>query len=190
MTIFLTQFIIWRFYFLFINFWVVLKCLYISSVQVSSVAQSCLTLYNLWPAARQASRSITNFQSFLKLMSIELMMPSNYLILCHPLLLPPSTFPSIGDFSKDSLFHIRWLKYLCFSFSISPSNEYSRLISFKMDWLDLFAVQGTLKSLLQHHSSKAPILRRFPTNCHFEECTKVFKHPVPSWYALGLKNKG
>ena len=87
-------------------------------------------------------------------------MPSNHLILHHPLLLPPSTFPSIGDFSKDSLFHIRWLKYLCFSFSISPSNEYSRLISFKMDWLDLFAVQGTLKSLLQHHSSKASILQR------------------------------
>ena len=112
-----------------------------------------------WTAARQASLSITNSQSLLKLMSIVLVMPSNHLILCHPLLLPPSTFPSIRVFSNESVLHIRWPKYWSFSFSISPSNEYSGWISFRMDWLDLLAVQGTLKSLLQHHSSKASILR-------------------------------
>ena len=97
--------------------------------------------------------------SFLKLMSIELVMPSNQLILCCPLLLPPSIFPSIRVFSNESVLRIRWPKYWNFSFSISPSNEYSKLISFRMDWLDLLAFQGTLKSLLQHHSSKAPILQ-------------------------------
>ena len=113
-----------------------------------------------WIAARQASLSKTNSQSLLKLMSIESVMPSKYLILCHPLLLPPSIFPSIRVFSKESVLHIRWPKYWSFSFSISPSNEYSGLISFRMDWLDLLAVQGTLKSPLQHHSSKASILQR------------------------------
>ena len=112
-----------------------------------------------WTAARQASLSITSSWSLLKLMSIELVMPSNHLILCHPLLFPPSIFPSIRVFSNESLLHIRWPKYWSFSFSISPSNEYSGLISFRMDWLDLLAVQGTLKSLLQHHSSKASILQ-------------------------------
>ena len=102
-------------------------------------------------AARQASLSITNSRSLLKLTSIELVKPSNHLILCHPLL-PPSIFPSIRVFSNESLLHIRWPKYWSFSFSISPSNEYSGLISFRMDWLDLLAVQGALKSLLQHHS--------------------------------------
>ena len=101
---------------------------------------------------------ITNSWSLLKLMAIELVMPSNHLILCHPLLLT-SAFPSIRVFSKDSVLHIRWPKYWSFSFSISPSNEYSGLISFRMDWLYLLAVQGTLKSLLQHHSSKASILQ-------------------------------
>ena len=105
------------------------------------------------------SLSITNSQSLLKLMSIELVMPSNHLILCHSLLLPPSIFPSIRVFSNESLLHIRWTKYWNFSFSISPSKEYSELIAFRMDWLYLLAVQGTLKSLLQHHSSKASILR-------------------------------
>ena len=112
-----------------------------------------------WTAARQAFLSIANSQSLLKLMSIRLVMPSNHLILCHPLLLLPSIFPRIRVFSNESVLHIRWPKYWSFSFSISPSNDYSGLISFRMDWLDLLEVQGTLKSLLQHHSSKASILR-------------------------------
>ena len=112
-----------------------------------------------WTAALQASLSITNSHSLLKLMSIESVMPSNHLILCRPLLLPSSILPSIRVFSNESALHIRWPKYWSFSFSISPSSEYSRLISFRMDWLDLLAVQGTLKSLLQHHSSKASILQ-------------------------------
>ena len=115
-----------------------------------------------WTAARQASLSITNSWSLLKLMSIDSVMPSNHLILCCPRLLPPSIFSSIRVFSSESVLHIRWPKYWSFSFSISfsiPSNEYSGLISFRIDWLDLLAVQGTLKSLLQHHSSKASILR-------------------------------
>ena len=111
-----------------------------------------------WTAARQASLSITNSWSSLKLMSIVSVMPSSHLILCHPLLPPPSIFPSIRVFSNESVLHIRWPKYWSFSFSISPSNEYSGLISFRMDWLDLLAVQGPLKSLLQHHSSKASII--------------------------------
>ena len=111
-----------------------------------------------WTAARQASLSVTISRSSLKLMSIESVMPSSHLILCHPLLLPPSIFPSIRIFSNESVLHIRWPKCLSFSFSISPSNEYSGPISFRMDWFDLLAVQGTLKSLLQHHSSKASIL--------------------------------
>ena len=126
--------------------------------QFSSVTQSCLTL--CYPmAAHQASLSFTNSQSLLKLMSIESVMPSNHLILCRPLLLLPSIFPSIRVFSNESALLIRWPKYWSFSFSITPSSEYSGLISFRMDWLDLLAVQGTLKSLLQHHSSKASILR-------------------------------
>ena len=111
-----------------------------------------------WTAACQASLYITNSRSLLKLMSIELMVPSNHLILCCPHLLLPSIFPSIRVFSNESALHIRWPKYWSFSFNISPSNEYSGLVSFRMDWLDLLAVQGTLKSLLQHHSSKASIL--------------------------------
>ena len=110
-------------------------------------------------AAHQASLSVTNSQRLLKLMPITSVMTSNHLILCHPLLLPPSIFPSIRVFSSESVLHIRWPKYWSFSFSISPSSEYSGLISFRMDWLDLLAVQGTLRSLLQHHSSKASILR-------------------------------
>ena len=112
-----------------------------------------------WTAAYQASLSITNSQSLPKLMSIKSVMPSSHLILCCPLLLPPSIFPSIRVFSNESVIHIRWPKYWCFSFTISPSNEYSGLISFRMDWLDLLAVQGTLKSLLQHHSTRASIPR-------------------------------
>ena len=112
-----------------------------------------------WTAACQATLSITSSQGLLKLMSFESVMPSNHLILCHPLRLPSSIFPSIRVFSNESVIHIRWLKYRGFSFSISPSNEYSGLIFFRTDWLDLLTVQGTLKSLLQHHSSKASILR-------------------------------
>ena len=110
-------------------------------------------------AAHQASLSITNSRSLLKLMSIEPVMPSNHLILCCPLLLLPSVFPCIRLFSSELILRIKWPKYWSFSFSISPSNEYSGLISFRIDWLDLLAVQGTLKSLLQHHSSKASILQ-------------------------------
>ena len=108
--------------------------------------------------ACQASLSITNSWSLPKLMSIESVMPSNHLILCHPLLFLPAIFPSIRVFSNESVLHIRWPKYWSFSFNISPSSEYSGLISFRMDWLDLLSVQGTLKSLLQHHSSKVSIL--------------------------------
>ena len=121
-----------------------------------------------WTAAHQASLSITNSWSFLQLMSTESVMASNQLILCRPLLLPLLIFPSIRVFSSESVLHIRWPKYWSFSFSISPSNEYSGLISFRMDWLDLLAAQGTLKSLLQHHSSKASILH----------CTAFFYGPV------------
>ena len=112
-----------------------------------------------WTAARQAFLSITNSQSPPKPMSIESVMPSNHFIVCHPLLLLPSIFPSIRVFSKESALRIRWPKYWSFTFNINPSKEHSGLISFRMDWLDLLAVQGTLKSLLQHHSSKASILR-------------------------------
>ena len=111
-----------------------------------------------WTAARQAALSITNSRSLPKLMSIESVMPSNHLILCRPLLFLPSVFPSIRVFSNESVLRIRWPKYWSFSFSVSPSNEHPGLISFSMEWLDLLAVQGTLKSLLQHHSSKASIL--------------------------------
>ena len=109
--------------------------------------------------AHQASLSITNSRSSLRLMPIESVMPSSHLILCHPLLLLPSIFPSISIFSSESVLRIRWPKYWSFSFTISPSNEYPGLISFRMDWLDLLAVQGTLKSLLQHHSSNTSILQ-------------------------------
>ena len=118
------------------------------SVQFSSVTQSCPKLATPWTTARQASLSITNSQNLLKLKSIESVMPPNQLIFCHPLLLSPSVFPSIRVFSNESVLRIRWPKYWSFSFNISPSSEYSGLISFRMDWLDLLAVQGTLKNLL------------------------------------------
>ena len=135
-----------------------------------------------WITARRVSLSITNSQSLLKLMSIELVMPSNHLILCCPLLLLPPIPPSIRVFSNESSLRMRWPKYWSFSFSISPSNEYSRLISFQMDWLDLLAAQGTLKSLLQHHGSKvvntvqmfnSSILQRF-------KIPKFLKKPTPT----------
>ena len=125
-----------------------------------SVAQECLTLVTPWTAARQASLSFTISRSLLKLMSTESVMTSNHLIFCRPLHLLPSTFLSIRVFSNESVLHIRWPKYWSFSFSISPSNEYWGLISFRINLFDLLAVQGTLKSLLQHHSSKASILRQ------------------------------
>ena len=124
-------------------------------VLFSSVAQSCPTLWDPWITAHQASQSITNSRSLLKLIFIESVMPSNHLILCHPLLLLPSIIPSIRVFSNESALRIRWPKYWSFSFNISSSNEHPELISFRMDWLDLLAVKGTLKSLLQQHSSKA-----------------------------------
>ena len=128
--------------------------------QFSSILSlSCVRLFATpWTTARQASLSITNSQSLPKLMFIESVMPSNHLILCRPLLLLPSIFPSIRVFSNESVLPIRWPKYWSFGFSISPSNEHPGLISFRMDWLDLLAVQGSLKSLLQHHTSKASIL--------------------------------
>ena len=126
----------------------------LSSVQLLSHVRLFATL---WTAARQASLS-TNSRSLLKLMSIALVMPSNNFILCHPFLLPPSIFPSIRIFSNESVLHIRWSKYWSFSFSISPSNEYSGMISFRINCFDLLEVQETLKSLLQQHSSKASIL--------------------------------
>ena len=127
------------------------------SIQLLSGVQLFVTP---WTAACQASLSITNLWSLLKLTSIESVMPSDHLILCHPLLLPPSIFPNIRVFSSEPVLHIGWPKYWSSSSNISPSNEYSGLISFRMYWLDLLAVQGTLKSLLQHHSSKAPVLWR------------------------------
>ena len=126
------------------------------SVQSLSHVQLFLTP---WTAAQQASLTVTNSRSWLKLMSIGAVMPSSHLILCHPLLLTPSIFPRIRVFSNESVLHIRWPEYWSFSFSISPSNIYSGLISFRMNWFDLLAVQGTLKSLLQHHNSKASILQ-------------------------------
>ena len=133
-----------------------------------------------WTAAPQAPLSITNTQSLPKLMSIESVMPSNHLILCHPLLLLPSIFPSIRVFSNESALHMTWPKYWSFSFNISPSNEHPGLVSFMMDWLDLLAVQGTLKSLLQHHSSKASILR-----CSAHQTYQLL-NILPCIFAVGL----
>ena len=130
------------------------------SVQFSSVL-SCVQIFaTLWTVAHQGSLSFTNSWSLLKLMSIKLVMPSNHFILCHPLLLLPSILPRIRIFSNDSVICIRWPKYCSFSFNISPANEYSGLISFRIDWFYLLEVQGTLQSFLQHHSSKASILWR------------------------------
>ena len=130
-----------------------------AAVQFSSVAQSGPTLCDPIDCSTPGFLVPTNSQSLLKLMSIESVLPSNHLILCRPLLLLPSIFPSIRVFSNESALHIRWPKYWSFSFSISPSSEHSGLISFTMDWLDLLAVQGTLKSLVQHHNSKASVLQ-------------------------------
>ena len=155
----------------------ILKNYWFGSVQLLSHVQLFVTP---WTAARQASLSITKSRSLLKLMSIELVMPSDHRILCSPLLLLISIFPSIRVFSNESVLGIRWPKYWSFSFSISPSNEYSGLISFRMDWLDLLAVQGTLKSLFQHHSSKASILR----------CSAFFYSPALTSIHDYWKNQG
>ena len=152
----------------------------VDTVQFTSVAQSCLTLCN--PINRSTPGLPVHHQlwSLLKLNSIESMMPSNHLILCRPLLLLPSIFPSIRVFSNESALCIKWHKYWSFSFNISPSNEHPGLISFRMDWVDLLAVQGTLKGLLQHHSSKALIL----------QCSAFFivqlSHPY-MWVQLSIK---
>ena len=151
-----------------------------SSVPFRSATQQCLALCDPMTSAYQASLSITNFHSLLKLMSTKSVRLSNHVILCHPLLLLPLIFPSIRVFSNESILCIRWPKYWCYSFNISPSNEYSGLISFRMDWLDLLAVQGTLKSLLQYHSSKASIL----------QCSAFFivqlSHPyMTTWIFVG-----
>ena len=135
---------------------IVAHCFHISSVQSLSHVWLFMTP---WTAVLQASMSITNSCSLPKLMSIDFVMPSNFLVLCHPLFLPPPIFPSIRVFSNESALHIRWPKYWSFSFNISPSNEHPGLISLRMGWLDLLSVQGTLKSFLQHRSSKASILR-------------------------------
>ena len=131
---------------------------YLFTVQFSSVAQSCPVVCDPMDCSTSGFPVHHQLLGLLKLMSIVLVMPCNHLILCHPLLLPPSIFPSMRVFSNESLLHIRWPKCWSFNSNISPSNEYSGLISFRMDWLDLLAVQGTLKSLLQHHSSKASII--------------------------------
>ena len=142
-----------------IKFLLIVSRLRFSSVQFSSVLSRVWLFATPWTTARQASLSITSSWNLPKLMSIKLVIPSNHLILCHPLLLLPSIFPSIRVFSDEPVLLIRWPKYWSFSFNISPSSEYSGLISYRTDWLDLLAVQGTLKSLLQHHSSEASILR-------------------------------
>ena len=158
-----------------------------SSVQLLSHVQLFTTP---WTAAHQASLSITNSWSLLKLMSIELVMPSNHFILCHPLLLQPSIFPNIRVFSNESVLQMRWPKIGSFSFSISPSNEHPGLISFRMDWFDLLAVQGTLKSLLQHHSLKASILQRsafFIIQLSHPYMTTGKTIALTKWNFVGLK---
>ena len=154
------------------------QCKYSSVSSAELLSHVCLFVAP-WTAAHQASLSITNSQSLRKLMSIESVMPSNHLIFCRPLLLPPSIFPSIRVFSNESVLRIRWPTCWSFSFSISPSSESSGLISFRMDWLDLLTVQGTLKRLLQHHSSKASILRQMATHSS-----------ILSWRILGTEEPG
>ena len=159
-------------------------------VQLTSVQSLSHVQFFATPCttACQASLSITNCQSLPKPMSIELVMPSNYLILCRPLLLlAPSIFPSIKVFSNESALRIRWPKYWSFSFNISPSNEHPGLMSFRMDWLDLLAVQGTLKSLLQHHSSKASILRY---SAFFREKEMATHSSILAWRILWTEEPG
>ena len=164
---------------------ILLAKVHISSVQFPSSIQLFATP---WTAARQASLSIANSQSLLKLMSIESVMPSNHLMLCRPLLLLPSIFPSIIVFSNESALHIRWSKYWSFSFNIGTSNEHPGLISFKMNWLDLRSVHGTLKSLLQHHYSKVSILWRsafFTVQLSHPYMTTGKTIPLTRWNFVG-----
>ena len=165
------------------------------AVKQSAAVQSlsCVWLFATpWIAAHQAPLSITISWGSLRLVSIQSVMPSNHFIFCHPLLLLPSIFPRIGVFSNELALHIRWLKYWSFSFNIGPSNKYSGLISFRMDWFDLLAVQGTLKSLLQHHSSKASILQHSvkeeseKVGLKFNQKTKITASgPITSWQIDG-----
>ena len=148
-----------------------------SSVQFSSVAQSCLTLRDPMDHSTPGLPVHHQLPEFIQLVSIESVMPFNHLILCHPLLFLPSIFSSIRVFSNESVFHIRWPKHWTFSINISPSNEHSGLISFRVDWLDLLAVQGTLKSLLQHHSSNTSMLRR----------SAFFRVPLSHPYMINAK---
>ena len=156
---------------------------------VSVQLLSCVRLFGTpWTAARQASSSIANSQSLLKCMSIELVIPSNHIILCRPLLLLPSIFPSIRVLSNESALRIRWPEYWSFSFNISPSSEHSGLISFRMNWLDLLAVQETLKSLLQHYSSKATILQCsafFTVQCSHPYMTTGKTIALTKWTFVG-----
>ena len=159
--------------------------LWIKSLKISQFSSvqslSCVRFFvTPWTAEHQASLSITNSRSLLKLISIELVMPSNHLILCRPLLLLPSIFPSIRVFSNESVLRIRCLKYWSFSFNTSPSNKHSGLNSFRMDWLDFLAVQGTLKRLLQHHSSKASISLKGYTTLSLSSFVDVFVVQFPS----------
>ena len=155
------------------------QCSHMPKTPFSSVQFSCSVVSDSvtpWTAARQASLSITNSRSPRKPMSTELVMPSSHLILCRPLSLLPSIFPSIRVFSSESALHIRWSKYWSFSFSISPSNEHPGLISFRIDWFDLLIVQGTLKSLFQHHSSKASILLHSAFFIYSPTLTSIHEH--------------
>jgi len=159
------------------------------------ICQSVQLLSHVWPfvtpwtVALQASLSITNSQSLLKLVSIALVMPSNHLIFCCPLLLPPSIFPSIRVFSNELVLHIRWPKYLSFSLSINPSNEYAGLISFRIDWLDLLAVQETLNSLLQHHNSKASVLSLLYGSTLISVCDYWKKHCINYTFVSKVMSK-
>ena len=154
------------------------------SSQFSSVTQSCLTLWDPMNHSTPATLSITNSQSLLKLMSIESVMPPSHLILCHPLLLLPPIPPSIRVFSSESTLRMTWPKNWSFSFSISPSNEHPGLISFRMDWLDLLAVQGTLKSPLQHHNTNKWGHASVKSQPFSHECSQPFKAFIQIWLAL------
>ena len=172
-----------------VSAWGLEKASRCQKVWCCSVAQSCPTFCDPWTASLQASLSITNSQSLLKFMSIKSMMPSNHLILCRPLLLPPSIFPSIRVFSNESVLHIRWPKYWSFSFSISPSNDYSGQISFRMDWFGLLTVQRTLKSLLQTTVQKHEFLGTQPSLVQFSHPYMTTGKTIKRKYTLPLQTR-